>query len=343
MKPNLVRKRIDCLGCGGSDSAEFLRAPDHFHGNSALYELVRCSRCHLVWLRDAPSPAEMGQHYGPDYDRLITREGDHSPERWRARSEALNRYASGGALLDLGCSSGAFLASLNRENWSLFGIEMSAEAARTAQARTSAQVFVGDILDAPYLAESFDVVTCFDVLEHVYEPRKVLEKVRYWLKPGGIFYTLVPNIDSGEARLFKSYWYGLELPRHISHFSLDSLRYLAQSVGLEDVSVEAHRNPALEYSLRYISNELFQRIRVVRPSLAQAPPATLPWKVVRKLLRWTIFAAIYHATPLLGPGESIHAVFKKGVQKGNPKRELKSISNINGPNPDQHIVNPSGL
>jgi 2-polyprenyl-3-methyl-5-hydroxy-6-metoxy-1,4-benzoquinol methylase len=300
-----------CPVCGSNGSRTWLKAPDRFHGQEKRYQLVRCPGCRLVWLRNAPCTAEMGQHYGPNYDRLITSVGEHSPERWKARSEALSRHASGGALLDLGCSSGAFLASLKKENWRLFGIEMSAQAARRAEARTGAEVFVGDILDAPYAAESFDVITCFDVLEHVYEPRKVLERVCCWLKPGGIFYTLLPNIESGEARLFKSYWYGLELPRHISHFSPDSLRYLAHSVGLEGASVEARRNSALEYSLRYVNDELLQRIGIIRSSLAEAPPARLPWKIVRKMLRWTVFAVIYHATALLGPGESIHAVFQK--------------------------------
>ena len=90
---------------------------------------------------------------------------------------------------------------------------MSAECAKTAEARSGAQVFVGNILDAPFPPESFDVITCFDVLEHLYEPRRVMARVSEWLKPGGMFYVLVPNVDSAEARVFGSYWHGLELPQ----------------------------------------------------------------------------------------------------------------------------------
>ena len=61
---------------------------------------------------------------------------------------------------------------------------------------------MGDILEAPFPPESFDVITCFDVLEHLYEPRQVMTQGGKWLKPGGIFYVLVPNIDSAEARVF---------------------------------------------------------------------------------------------------------------------------------------------
>jgi SAM-dependent methyltransferase len=199
---------------------------------------------------------------------------------------------------------------LKGASWTLSGIEMSEGAAKQAAARSGAEVFVGDILDAPFAPSSFDVITCFDVLEHVYEPRKVMEKVRQWLKPGGIFYTLVPNIECGEARIFKSYWYGLELPRHLSHFSPRSLRYLAESVGLTVASLETRRNSAMENSLHYMGDAALGSIGFPRAPLATAKMPGIPWKVTRKLLRWTVFLAFYHLTPAFGPGESIHAVFQ---------------------------------
>ena len=102
-------------------------------------------------------------------------------------------------------------------------LPMSEDCAKTAEARSGARVFVGNILDAPFPPESFDVITWFDVLEYLYEPRRVMARVSEWLKPGGIFYVLVPNVDSAEARVFRSYWHGLELPRHLFHYSPASL------------------------------------------------------------------------------------------------------------------------
>ena len=92
----------------------------------------------------------------------------------------------------------------------------------------------------------------------------MLSKVSDWLKPGGVFYTLVPNIDSGEARFFESCWYGLELPRHLSHFCPDSLRRLAESAGLTKISLETNRNSALDYSLRYVNTEILSRFGISR-------------------------------------------------------------------------------
>jgi 2-polyprenyl-3-methyl-5-hydroxy-6-metoxy-1,4-benzoquinol methylase len=306
-----------CLLCGRADAQPFLQAPDRFHGRKTFYALCRCPNCSLVWLKDVPRPEEMEQHYGAKYDRFISVAGDSSPAKWRERLKTIKRYRTGGALLDLGCSSGAFLGSLEPENWMLYGIEMSEAVARKAEARTGARVFVGDILNAPFSSETLDVITCFDVLEHVYNPHQVMSRVFEWLKPGGVFYVLVPNIDSGEARAFKSYWYGLELPRHLSHFCPESLRHLAKSVGLEELSVETGRNSALEYSLRYVNTEILRRVGIRRVPLAEAGAPSIAWKAARKLLRWSIYRAIYYTTSLVGAGESIHAVFQKPLRPRN--------------------------
>ena len=287
-----------------------MEGPDRFKGEALLHRLVRCPGCGLVRLENPPQPAEMGKHYGPNYDRFIGRAGDSSDQRWRSRRETIRSYKSGGKLLDLGCSSGSFLETLKDQPWQLFGVEMSPKAAAQAIARSGANVFVGDILDATFEPASFDVITCFDVLEHVYEPRKVMAKVCQWLKPNGIFYTLVPNIECGEARLYKSYWYALELPRHLSHFCPASLKYLADSVGLQVAYLKTHRNSAVEYSLRYLGDAVLSQIGILRRPLAEADAPSNPARVVRKALRWTVFTVSYHVAGMMGPGESIHAVFQ---------------------------------
>jgi SAM-dependent methyltransferase len=261
-------------------------------------------------LDNPPPPPEIGEHYGPDYDRAIA-SGGEDVDHWRGRRDTLLRYKSKGAVLDLGCSSGGFLASLKGSSWKLFGIEMSEKVAKQAENRSGAEVFVGDILDAPFLPNSFDAITCFHVFEHLYEPRAVLAKVSEWLKPGGIFYTMMPNIDSAGARIFGSYWYSLELPRHLYHFSPKSLKNVASLAGLHEVSVTTHREIFIESSARYIMDEGFRRLGFSRVPLAHARPATLPWKVVRKAFRLTVLPLLTGLASFAGDGESIHAVFVK--------------------------------
>lgn len=303
-----------CPSCGHEQAENFLRASDRFHGRPQVYQLVRCPSCSLVWLENPPSPEEMGYHYGPDYDRAIAGAGE-DPEHWRGRRDTLLRYQPGGAILDLGCSSGGFLAALKSPSWKLYGIEMSDAVARKAEAKCGAQVFVGDILDAPFAPGSFDAITCFHVFEHLYQPREVLAKVAEWLKPGGVFYTMMPNIDSAGGHIFGSYWYALELPRHLYHFSPASLRKMAASVGLEEVSLTTHREVFIETSTRYLLDEAFRRAGIKRRPLAQATPLSLPWRVVRKAFRLTVLPVLNGVASFAGDGESIHVVLRKASKR----------------------------
>lgn len=298
-----------CIICGTNICQNFLRSPDRFHGRSIGYQLVRCSSCSLVWLEAPPAPSEMWQHYGKAYDRAISRAGKDA-RFWAGRRATVLKHKSGGTVLDLGCSSGGFLASLAGPSWNRFGIEMSENVARVAES-SGAQVFVGDILDAPFQPESFDVITCFHVFEHLHQPRQVLAKVHQWLKPGGIFYAEMPNIDSLDAFIFRSYWHSLELPRHLYHFSPLSVRRLLLAAGFSEIQIETTPATYAEHSIRYLVDHLYSRIGLSRPPAAVDKSSTLPWRVVRKLNRLTIFALLGRFAAACGRGPDLRAVFQK--------------------------------
>ncbi len=308
--PTIMSDQSSCPICKAPGPIPWLAAPDRFNGRQTQYHLLRCPTCSMVWLDAPPSKAEMGNHYGSDYDRAIA-DASQAPDHWLPRRDELLRVKSGGAVLDLGCGSGGFLNSLKGPAWRLSGIEMSEGAATMAGSRCGAEVFVGDILDAPFSPGSFDAITAFNVFEHVYEPELVLARVAEWLKPGGIFYTMMPNIDSAGARIFRSYWYALELPRHLYHFSPATLRMLARSAGLQEVFITAHRELYFESSVRYVIDDLLKTICVSRKPLARTTEPGLPAKVMRKLFRMSILPLFTAAASIAGDGETITAVFIK--------------------------------
>jgi 2-polyprenyl-3-methyl-5-hydroxy-6-metoxy-1,4-benzoquinol methylase len=300
-----------CPLCASPRLTEMLRAPDRFHGRTELYQLAQCPECTYVRLMNPPEPSQMGEHYGVDYDRAVAAAGK-DPNRWRGRWETLAEHKREGAILDLGCSAGGFLEGLKGSSWKLYGIEMSEEVANEARASTGAEVFVGNIEDAPFPPSSFDAITCFHVFEHLYQPREVLAKAYEWLKPGGILYLMVPNIDSAGFKIFRSYWYALELPRHISFFSPQSLRTVAKSVGLTEVSVVTDREVFIEHSTRYLIEDGLRKIGIHRQPLAKARQPGIPFRVVRKAFRLTALPVLNGLASLAGDGESIHAIFRKG-------------------------------
>ncbi len=304
----------ECPICADSRPVSWMTAPDRFNGRQTQYKLVRCPSCTLVWLQDPPSRLEMGNHYGVDYDRTIAAAAN-TIDHWLPRRNELSRLKPGGAVLDLGCATGGFLSTLQGPFWKLFGIEMSEDAANAARTRCGAEVFVGDILDAPFAPESFDAITCFNVFEHMYEPRAVLTRIAKWLKAGGIFYTMMPNIDSAAARIFRSYWYALELPRHLYHFSPLTLKKMAEASGLKKVSVAAHRELYFEISMGYVIDDLLRKLGITPKPLARASAPALPWRVVRKGFRLTILPLISAAASLAGDGETITGIFTKDAAR----------------------------
>ncbi len=301
-----------CPICNSAKVGDQLSAPDRFHLREEMYRLLRCAECRAVWLASPPAPAEMGRHYTEDYHKGIMAAGEgDAASRWKGQVKLISQYKSGGKILDIGCSSGGFLSTMKGPAWELYGIEMEESTAEKARTKTGAKVFVGDAVAAPFLPDSFDVVTGFDLLEHVYSPQEFLTKVLEWLKPGGIFYAMMPNIDSWEARVFGTYWYGLELPRHLSHFSPTSLRRLMAKVGFEEVCVRTPRVSYMERSAGYVGSSVMKSVGLKPTPQATPKPRSLPWKVVRKAVRVAVIAPLAQVAATAGAGPSMEVVFRK--------------------------------
>ena len=309
-----------CLICGSGQLTELLVAPDRFHLRTQMYRLVRCLSCGGVWLASPPKPEEMGRHYTEDYHKAIVLAGEGSAiSRWKDQVKLISQYKAGGTILDIGCSSGGFLSTMMGSAWKLHGIEMEESTAERARATTGAEVFVGDAVEAPFLPASFDVITCFDVLEHVYSPREFLTKVQEWLKPGGIFYAMMPNIASWEARLFGTHWFGLELPRHLGHFSPRSLRYLMAELGLEEVCVKTPPVSYMERSAGYVCSSLLEKLGFSPTPQAKPKPLSLPHKIVRKGFRVAVIKPLANIASFAGAGPCLEVVFRKAPDSRQPR------------------------
>jgi SAM-dependent methyltransferase len=135
-----------------------------------------------------------------------------------------------GRYLDVGCGSGGALGVAQALGWQVAGVEVDAAAAAKAR-RFSPRVHVGDLLGAPFAPGEFDCVTAFHVLEHVPDPVAAVRRMLEWLAPGGLLVVEVPNAGGLGARLFGRAWSGLELPRHLSHFTPESLERLVTRAG----------------------------------------------------------------------------------------------------------------
>jgi SAM-dependent methyltransferase len=314
-----VKKKIPveslkvCPICASDGPTLRLQAPDRFHMRTDTYELRECRQCSFVWLDNMPALEEMAYHYGADYHRAVTASGETKLlKRWRPTRDKVLKMGRGDALLDVGCSSGGFLRTLQGGPWKLHGLEISPDEARKAEETSGAEVFVGTVLDAPFVPQRFDVITAFHFLEHAHKLKEVVGRMWEWLKPGGIIYIQVPNIEGFEAHIFKSYWYGLELPRHLWHFSPASLRELFLPAGFEEVFVRTAPDCYVEKSVRYLLDNAFTKVGVSRtPLAAMNGSASIPRRLIRKAVRLGVLWPFRQASAAAGRGAAIDAMFRK--------------------------------
>ncbi len=156
-------------------------------------------------------------------------------------------------ILDIGAGNGLFLTEFKKRGWKTVGVEFSDHAVRQAK-KFGLKLKRGDFLDYKFPSNSFDVVTLNNVLEHLFKPQETLEKISKVIKKDGILVITVPNIESIGFQFFKRDWYGVDAPRHLYQFSLDTLGNMLSDCGFEVTKVFhgywQHNYPILFESFR---------------------------------------------------------------------------------------------
>lgn len=163
-------------------------------------------------------------------------------ERWRlrvgGREAAIIPFIGTGRLLDVGCGTGKDLEGFREMGWQVTGVEMSPYAASAARQRLGCEILVGDFEEVPLGDKGFDVVRFSHSLEHLPSPRRALEKAYRILRAGGLLWIEVPNAASLERRLFGKHWFGWDLPRHLYHFTPQTLVRMLTCAGFRPVKIK---------------------------------------------------------------------------------------------------------
>lgn len=231
-----------CLICKSSDFEPYYQLRDWACEVPGEFQLINCRNCGHIYQSPRPSQAEIGAFYPDDYQpfrRAIAKERSLAMRalrhlQLRTRCLQVARLRDGGRLLDVGASTGLFLNEMRRYgDWQLAGVELNEHAASYARETFGLEMSVGQLEDAPWPSDFFDVITLWDVLEHLPNPRSALSKIHELLAEHGLLILSVPNADSVDAWLFGRYWIGLDAPRHMSVFSVATLRRLLEETGFK--------------------------------------------------------------------------------------------------------------
>jgi 2-polyprenyl-3-methyl-5-hydroxy-6-metoxy-1,4-benzoquinol methylase len=150
---------------------------------------------------------------------------------------------SPGRILDVGCGKGLLLKGLRDCGWEVVGTELSEVASLRAR-EAGIQVHNRAVEEIPFDPGSFDVVTLYHCLEHLANPRETLAHLHRLLRPGGWLVVEVPNVGSWYARVFRSDWFHLDVPRHFYHFTPGTLRRMLEAAGFR---IKRERTVNLQY------------------------------------------------------------------------------------------------
>jgi SAM-dependent methyltransferase len=251
---------ISCLCnlCGNVLTKRFARVRDP--GTSESFAIYQCPRCGLG--HTIPQPENLDYYYGEAYHG-----GRHGPtaiycagRRLRIVKSAFRDEASR-SLLDVGCGDGTFLIAARNRGWTVRGIEIKPDIAR------SAGLEVHETADQIPDGTTFDCITLWHSLEHLRDPRATITRLVGLLRKDGALVIAVPDAAGLQARVFGPNWFHLDVPRHLYHFCSDSIAYLAESVGFE---VERKLHQELEYDLLGWSQSALNLIMPVPNSFFRA-------------------------------------------------------------------------
>ena len=134
-----------------------------------------------------------------------------------------------GHLLDIGCGTGDFLVEAKNQGWSVLGFEPNEDAKQLA--KNKGVLFTEDIFTLP--ENSFDAVTMWHVLEHVPNLQEYITNLKRIIKPNGTIIIAVPNYKSYDAKYYNRFWAAYDVPRHLWHFSKNSIKRLFSDVDIE--------------------------------------------------------------------------------------------------------------
>lgn len=173
----------------------------------------------------------------------------------------INRFTPGkGHLLDVGAATGTFLLTAKNHGWDVAGIEISAAAATSAREK-GLSVTTGTIEDQPPESKKYDVITMWDVLEHVRHPETTVQAISRSLKPGGLFVLNLPDAGSFTAKLFSKWWPLIVPPEHLHLFSRKSLTTLLERHGFSIIETKhLGKKFRLAYILQVMYTMRYQKI-----------------------------------------------------------------------------------
>ena len=231
----MLQQITNCPVCKGTDFAPFLTCKDYTVSQES-FNIVSCKACNFKFTNPRPSDSEIGKYYkSEDYvSHSDTKKGLINRLYHAVRSRTLKQklglissYVSRGTILDYGCGTGMFLKTCADAGWKSFGFEPDPDAKKLAEGKGLSVATSKDAL----AGNKYDIISLWHVLEHVTDLDQTLQFFSKNISDKGRLIIAVPNYTSADAKHYKEFWAGYDVPRHIYHFEINTLKKLLGNYG----------------------------------------------------------------------------------------------------------------
>jgi len=304
-----------CFICGSNTLVAMPRYSRH--------HLCRCKNCGFVFCRSVPTEEELIAHYKSygrndylssvtvkRYHELLDKFESQMLDRPAAKSSSKTESGTEGRersaplrVLDWGAGIGYFLETAKERGWEVYGTEYTSHAVEIC-CEKGITMFQGPLSAVDMPGNSFDLITSFEVIEHINNPMEEMERIIDLLKPGGLFYCTTPNFNSLLRYYLKDDYNVITYPEHLSYYTPRTLHRLLRDAGLKKIFMKSTG----------ISLTRFKKSRKTSEEALISPVSTDERIRVSAEKKWYlkgIKSAINGVLTATGKGDTLKALYKK--------------------------------
>lgn len=239
-----------CPICNSEGENLYPVIKDYFilKGNSPDFSINFCPSCKVGYTLPIMSNEELSAYYPADYEAYVAKKSFTSflqKIKYKSDLKKIVNYSDRKnlSLFEIGTGRGEFLKEAEIFGFQVNGLEPSLAGREYAFKNFGLSIQEGTAEEMKFVRQ-YDIVVLRHVLEHVGNPYQCLENIyKNGLKENGTLFLKLPRLDSGEARLFKRFWSGLDSPRHRTHYTKQGINNILEKIGFFDISVESEVVP----------------------------------------------------------------------------------------------------